>query len=465
MEMDSPENQPEMPKKSGARKKELGPSEADLVIGYASANLVGSQGSLNILRHLGEVFSRDDKARREGTSKGSSSLEAYPLTEIEQFVRTDHASHLLKIAELEEYIKTSQQTTQIIDETDISGATLWDFIPDETKDEILNQLAGLRAIPNVKEALQTEMKGICSDTWDAHKNAKEGTEDIRFERLEGLIIGANPAAREKKDLCSLKSEILEAEEIHEMIALEKTRLTMTALLAPADKKSQREKEATSVMGEEFELIKAQVSWLEEALRKDTANAKAAGEAIGASGFISEPLQGVALFCPELQNRMENGPSEEQIEAMNKCYAEMAEKRDMEPSDRDKTAEKTAFCIGAMECVEMGKKARFINVLHQIGEVEKEKAKLQGKNPPPLPVAGGVPPPLPPMNAGDKKDKESLIQRGAGRILKQYPQMLAFGLLGGMKHRVMDDIKSHYGSMKDHVDLMDQHGIREMTDAM
>jgi hypothetical protein len=426
--MEMPDNEIKRTKKS--EKRDIRPDEASLMIGEAAAGIVGAQGALNILKHVQKMFLEGDEIRRP--SDGAPNPDA-ELTEIERFIKADHPSHLLKVAELERFIEIAKQSTKIIDETDTSGSALWDYISEDDREEITRQLEGLKSTAALKDALETEMSSLCADTWSAHKSAKAGSEKERFERLENLLLGPEASLKEKAEMKGHKNTILKAEELYEMLGMEKIRLVMSATTASKEEKLQKEKEGYEVMGDDFYLIKNQMNHLEKCLEMDWL------KCIPEEG-IRTPLSGKDLISPEILSRMNGEPSEDQIKAIEDAYQWMAFKRNPDMTSRDKVAEQTAFCLAAMQVLELGKKSKYINVFREIQSVSKEKsqeAKLLGRNEP-------VPPPLPDEYKDGKENmKGGGAWAGGGilRVLKQYPAVLATQLWVMAKGKAS---KEHFG---------------------
>lgn len=427
--MEIPDDGLKRTKKS--EKRDMRPDEASLLIGEAAAGIVGSQGGLNILKHVQKMLLESDEIRRPSHGAPNPNAE---LTEIERFIKADHPSHLLKVADLERFIEIAKQSTKIIDETDTSGSALWDFISEDDREEITRQLEGLKSTAALKDALETEMSSLCSETWSAHKEAKAGSEKERFERLETLLLGPDASMKEKAEMKGHKNTLLKAEELYEMLGMEKIRLVMTAETAPKEEALQKSKEAYEVMGEDFYLVKNQMAHLEKCLEMDWL------KCIPEEG-IREPLSGKALVSPEILTRMKGEPSDEQIKALEDAYEWMAFRRSTEATSRDKNAEKTAFCCASMQILELAKKSKYINIFRDIQGVTKEKsaeAKLLGRN------KEAVPPPLPDeYKSGKDNMKEAGGRAGGGilRVLKQYPAVLATQLWVLTKTKAS---KEHFG---------------------
>lgn len=431
---------PEIKKGKGGSKRDIQPDEASLIIGETLSGLVGTQGTLNILRHVQKTFLENDGKRRP---KGISNEDA-PITEIEKFVKTDHPSHLLKVAELEKFIEIAKQSTKIIDETDISGATIWDYISEDDKEEISRQLEGLKSTAALKDSLEAEMSSICYETWESHKDAKSGSEKERYERLENLLLGPEPSTKEQAELRVVKSDILKTEELYEMLGMEKIRLVMSAATAKDADKLEKEKQAYEVMGDEYYLIRNQMEHMEKCLTMDWL------KCIPDEG-IRTPMNGKALLSPELSTRMDGEASEEQISALEENYEWMAYNRKENVSSRDILAEKTAFCLAAMQVVEMGKKAKYMEVSKQINKTAKEKSQEARFS-----SDESVPPPIPDEYLKPKENMKDGAQRtgaGVGRMLKQWPQMLAMHIWAASKAKAKTEQTGQFSSMEEHLNVM------------
>lgn len=444
----------EKPKKGSTR--DLRPDQASIVVAQTAGQLIGAQGSLNILNHLKQVFIEEDNNRRSNLPQVHPPLDT-PESELEKFVKADYPSHLLKVAELENYIKLSKQSTKIIDETDITGAALWDFIDPEVQEEVQSQLEGLKSTAALKESLSTELQGLMSNTWQTHRETKPGTESERFQQYEAMFLGKEPRIKEKRDLGTLKDEILSVEEIHEMLTLEKLRLIMSSLTCKPEEKTNKEKEGFEVMGEEFSLVRSQIDHLEKMLEVDWL------KSVPEEG-ISDPTKGESLICPELLARMKGKPSKEQMDSLNQAYSLMADKRFEGTNSRDKLAEKTAFCIASMEFLEIGKKAKFMNSMMQIRAVSEEKIedKLNGV---------GAPKEVESTPDELEKQKEMASEgikkagKGVAKMIKACPAILAAQLWVMTKNKSANEYSGHYGSMADSAQFAQQLGLSRLDEPM
>jgi hypothetical protein len=448
-----------LPKSGG--KREIQPDEASIIVTQAAGGLIGAQGSLNVLSHIQKVVMNDDNKRRNKTPGVDSSME-FAETEIEKFIKSDYPSHLLKIAELENFINISKQSTKIIDEADVSGSSLWDYIEPEMQDEIRSQLEGLKSVSAIKESLQTELKSLASDTWESHKDTKPGTESERYQHYESMLLGKDPKIKDQRDLKSVKDDILNAEEVYEMLAFEKMRMIMATSTCPPEEKPNHEKDAFEVMGEEYSLAKSQMDHLEKMLEIEWL------KSVPNEG-IQNPAKGESLICPEMLARMDGEPSEEQIKVLEDTYGHMAKKRTEEDTQRDKMTEKTAFCLASMQFLEMGKKAKYMNAFKEIRNASKEKIEnMAGKN--------GVDNlkeseesleiPEPDENAPQKNLARRGLEatkRGVGKMIKSCPAILAAQIWVMTKNKSQQEFSGHYGSMEDHVRFMKEIGLARIDD--
>jgi hypothetical protein len=445
---------PEIKVQKGGAKRDIRPDEASIIVAETAGGLIGAQGSLNVLNHIKEIFLNEDNNRRSNLPNIYPPLDT-PESELEKFIKADYPSHLLKVAELESFINMSKQGTKIIDETDVSGASLWDYIEPEVQDEILSQLEGLKSTAALKDSLKTELESLVSGTWESHKETKSGTENQRFEHYEAMLLGKDPKIKDKRDLRSIKDDILKAEEVHEMLTFEKMRMVMATTTCPLEEKPLKESEAFDVMGEEFALIKSQMEHLEKMMETDWA------KCIPEDGII-DPAKGESLICPEMATRLEGNASQEQIKALEEAYVTMAGKRFPGTNGRDKLAEKTAFCLASMQFLELGKKAKFMNAMKDIRSVTKEKIEDLEKN------EGPTPPPLPDELDPKKEMADKGAERaskGIGRMIKACPAVLAAQIWVMTKDKSKTEYSGHYGSMADAVQFAQQVGMSRIDEPM
>jgi hypothetical protein len=449
--MDIPSNELKLPK-TGA-KRDIRPDEASIIVTQAAGGLIGAQGSLNVLNHIQKTILGEDSIRRSTLTSLEPPLDT-PETEIEKFIKADYPSHLLKIAELENFIQISKQSTKIIDEADVSGSTLWDYIEPEVQDEIRSQLEGLKSTSAIKESLQTELKSLASKTWESHKETKPGTENERYKHYEAMILGKDPSIKDQKDLRSVKEDILNAEEVYEMLTFEKMRMIMGATTANVEEKPKREMEAFEVMGEEFSLVKSQMEHLEKMLEIDWL------KSVPDEG-IQDPAKGKVLICPEIATRMQGEPSDEQIKMLEEVYSHMANRRGEATSERDKLTEKTAFCLASMQLVEMGKKSKYMNLFKDIRLATKEKIdgiKENSVEESQQPEPDEVDPKMSLFKRGLEATK-----RGTGKAIKSCPAILATQIWLLTKNKANTEVAGHYGSMEDHIRFMKEIGLARIDE--
>jgi hypothetical protein len=380
-----------------------------------------------------------------------------PETELEKFIKADYPSHLLKIAELENFINISKQSTKIIDETDISGAALWDYIEPEVQDEIKAQLEGLKSVSAVKDSLRTELKSLASHTWESHKETLSGTEHERYKHYETMMLGSEPKIRDQKDLLSVKSDILDAEEVYEMLALEKMRMTMAAAICSPEEKPLKEAEAFEIMGEEYSLIKSQMEHLEKTLETDWL------KSVPGEGIMN-PAVGKTLICPEIAARMKTEPSEEQLKALEDTYKHMADRRGEEHSLRDKNTEKTGFCVASMQFLEMGKKAKFMNAFKSIRDTSKEKIEEIKENAQETPDEIETPDEVSTEASMLKRGLDS-IKSGVGKAIKGSPGILAAQIWIMTKNKANKEYSGHYGRQDDLVSFTKELGLARIDDPL
>lgn len=451
--------EPKLEKQKSGSKRVIVPDEASIIVAQAAGELIGAQGSINVLNHIKNVVLGDDNQRRSNIPGFEPPINT-PETEMEKFIKADYPSHLLKIAELENFIKISKQSTKIIDEADVSGASLWDFIEPEVQDEIKSQLEGLKSTASIKDSLKTELKSLASHTWESHKETKPGTESDRYKHYETMILGKDPKIKDQIDLQSVKADILDAEEVYEMLTFEKMRMVMSSYTSKPEEAPMKEKEGFEVMGEEFSLIKSQMDHMEKLLEIDWL------KSVPDEG-IQEAAKGQILICPEMAARMDGEPSDEQIKVLEEVYSHMANKRTEGGTNRDKLTEKTGFCLASMQLLEMGKKAKYMNVFQEIRKASKEKIEDI------LKTADKSTPGLEPDEAREaiesKADKEggvrgmlksgmSKVKGGVGKMIKGCPAVLAAQLWVMTKDKSSKEFSGHYGSLDDHHHFMKELGL-------
>jgi hypothetical protein len=437
------------PKKNPAPSRELSDA-AELIILSSAGEIVNSVSSTNVLTHLEKVFLESEGKRRP---LDGNKIVDYPNTDIENFMKSDHSSHLIKISDFQEAIEKSKSTIKSLDETDFSGKSLWDFIPEEEKQEIENQLFRLQSPENIRESLEEDISSICGKTWLDYKVVRDGTREENFNHLEKLILGEE---REKENIDSVRPNIESAADIAEMVAMEKARLVILATTCKDGTKAEKEKDAISLLGNDFSLIRSQIEHMKGCLDKDWAKSD---PHIGA---IIEPTSGKSLICPAILARMEDGePSPEQIKTLESVYNSMASRRNDDMDQRDRTNETIGFALASMNILEQGKTARFANILSDIRKVSKEDPTMKNMDPEKKEKLSERLKKLGERiqkSLGWAKTPLSWTGKGIAKTVKQWPQMLGVVFLGQAKMGLKQEMSSPYGARHEHLKHIQEHGL-------
>lgn len=458
--MDIPHDSPE--KERGTRdKKKGGPAleieTGDLVIASLAGDVVSSQGNIAVLDYMKQLHLESES--RRSPMDGPETTDS-PISGIEAFFLSDHTSHLSKIASLEDQLEKSQRAVQILDETDFSGKTLYDFVPTEMKDELENQLNSLKERANIRESVESEVGAFCGEIWDDYKRTKSKTEPDRKILRETLLLGPDAPKKEKKDLDAASKTFDEIETLGELIGLEKARLVMRALNANTKEFPEKAADAEKILGSDFGLICAQVAHMEDTLQKDW-------EDPTARDGIIDPTQGKSLLCTEILNRMEplkdkdgkptaeKNASDEQIKSLEDAYMDAASRKTNSELPRDRTNRKIAFVLAAMQVMELGKRARVGNLLKTVRELDTPEINLDmdseeaKENPGKNRLSRWI------KEKGLAAGKKilSLPKQGVGAVAKQWPQALFLGAIGHMWKQNMDVDGKHYGGQEQHVAFM------------
>lgn len=323
--------------------------------------VISSQGNLSLLRTLQEIH----KSNLE-TPEGLTDLEP---PELKRFLLGDHDSHFLKLEGLKQYINDAQQSVALLDETDRSGATLYDFIPEEAREEIEAQLQRLSKPENIKKTLQTDINSLAPSLWEEHKKTKKDLAKEQCQESEALLLGKNTSDKNKERLKDLLADekSQEIQEICELVCLEKCRVALAALTAPTKSLQKKTQEAQTFLGSDFALLSAQTKHMEALLQKDweTALKEGLGEGVPP---IMNPTQGKDLICPEMLSRMDS-PSENQIKMLEDMYSSMAyslpsRKDKMSPREQEED-NKISFLLASMSLLEEGRKARSLQKIETL----------------------------------------------------------------------------------------------------
>lgn len=321
---------------------------------------LNSQGNISLLKTLQKIHEGD--VEKTSPMDGNPTPNSLP-PELNRFLFSDHASHLLKLEELEQYIAFSKQNITMIDATDTSGKTLYDFIPKESQKEIEDQLIRLSSTTNIKKALRADINSLAPLLWEDHKKIKAQLIPTLNLETKELFLGANASKKTTQDFENFLQEpdSLNIQEVSELVCLEKCRVAMAALTSSPKNKKEKEAEAKMLLGEDYPLLEAQMNHLQDVLQKDWNLANQTH----ADGQLTQPIipsSGVELFCPKILSRMKNGPSADQIKTMDECFASVAYRKTDTDSPEFTNNSKVAFLLSSMNVLEQGTRGRSLNRL-------------------------------------------------------------------------------------------------------
>ena len=385
-------------------------SPQELEVASHGWQVISSQGNLSLLRTLQEIHKSnlEQKQPMDGISPEPSEP-----SELKRFLLSDHDSHFLKLEELKQYIEDAQRSVSLLDETDHTGARLYDFIPEDAREEIEAQLQRLSNPENIKKSLQTDINSLAPDLWEDHQNIKKALETESARESSALLLGNNPSEKNKERLQALLAEETsqEIQEVSELVCLEKCRVALAALNASPRSLQKKTQEAQMFLGNDFSLLSAQTKHMEALLQKDWETALNGDWAEGVQPIIN-PTQGKALICPEILAKMES-PSEYQIKILEDMYSNMAYRKDKTSSPEKDEDTKIAFLLASMGLLEEGKKARS---LQKMEVIEKNLAIETPDNPEEETLD-----PLDPLDDLHKlrrvKSREEELKRGLIKTLK------------------------------------------------
>jgi hypothetical protein len=328
--------------------------------------VVSSQGNLSLLRTLQEVHKTN---LEKNHPMGGDSPEPPEPPELKRFLLSDHDSHFLKLEELKQYIADAQRSVTLLDETDHSGAKLYDFIPEEAREEIEAQLQRLSSPENIKKSLQTDINSLAPELWEDHKKIKKALTKEHCQESEALLLGKTTSEKNRERLQALLTDekSQEIQEVCELVCLEKCRVALAALTASPKSLQKKTQEAQTFLGNDFALLSAQTKHMEALLQKDWQTALEGDWGEGVPPIIN-PTQGKSLICSEILSKMES-PSEFQIKILEDMYSTMAYSL---PSRQDKAYpkeqeedNKIAFLLASMSLLEEGKKARSLQKMETL----------------------------------------------------------------------------------------------------
>ena len=457
--MDIPEDSPRRAQKKGTR---LPIAEGDIIVSSMAGELLTSQGSVSALAFMRERHLESEGKRVPGSETGPDGTKIMRgrnetgQSGIEAFLSSDHKSHLSRVVELEEQIAKTQRAVEIIDETDFSGRTLYDFIPDEVKADLNNQLVSLKDRASIKTSVEGEISSICGDLWEDYRTGKDKSKKENQKLTETLLLGPNPSPEERKDLKSCSKEVEEVEQLGELIGLEKVRLMVRALTATTKDYNTKAAEAEKILGPEFQLIKEQVTHMEQSLEMDWARAEETGKA------IINQTEGQDLVADSIKARMEpvldkNGNptnerkfSKEQLAVLDSAYENATARKTDSESPRDRLNRKITFVLAAAEMVELGKRAKMANLLKTVRELDNPEIKIGEETTPERQRLSGW---LREKGVAALKGLVRLPKKGVAAAMKAAPQAIVVGVAAKMWQHSKVMHERHYGKQEEFVAFM------------
>jgi hypothetical protein len=457
--MDIPDD---APKRGKTKAQKLPVTDGDVIIASLAGEAVAAQGSVSVLSFMRARHEESERVRNPG--RGEPSEEA-ALSGIEEFLTNDHKSHLSRIVELEQQIEKSRRAVEIIDETDFSGRTLYDFIPDEVKAELDNRLVSLKDRASIRTSVEGELSSLCGDLWHDYRSGREKTAPENEKLRETLLLGPTPTAEEQKDLKGSTKILDEVETMAELIGLEKVRLVVRALTAGTKDYDTKAADAEKILGPEFGLIKEQVAHMEASLEMDYSKGfKGEGETV-----IPNPTQGNDLFCKGILDRMEptldkDGKptrerkiSPEQLDVLDSAYLDaIARKKDGE-TPRDRVNRKIGFILAATEMLEIGKRARAANLLKTVRELENPEISLGEET---TPERRRLSQWIREKGVGLLRNMVRLPKKGVGAALKAAPQALVIAVAAKSWKHSQTLHEKHYGANEEFLQFMKTEALGE-----
>lgn len=444
--MDIPDESPRVDKPKTGK---LPITEGDIIIASLAGELVASQGQISALsymraRHLESEERRSPMSGPKKSEKSTATPEG-----IEAFLISDHASHLSRIVGLEDQLAKSRRSVEIIDETDFSGRSLYDFIPEDVKTDLHNQLTSLKTRASIQTSVEGELGAFCGEIWDDYRSGKEKTTKERKKLTEVLLLGPDASPKDRKDLQHCSKELGEVETMGELVGLEKVRLVVRALTAGPKDYDEKAADAERILGPEFSLIKAQVAHMEATLEMDWSKA-ADGE------VILNPTGGKDLVCDAVKSKMERIPDkdgnptedrkigDDQVKTLESAYIDAAARKEDSEGPRDRSNRKISFILAATEMLEIGKKARMANILKTVRELDNPEFEIGDESSPERKKLSQW---LREKGSMGLKTLVRLPKKGVVAAIKAAPQAIVLGIASKMWQQNLDLDGKHFGSQE------------------
>jgi hypothetical protein len=349
--------------KGAAKTAELTPQQIEHIA--QGWQVLSNQGNLSLLRTLQEMHK---EFLEKKTPMDSVEQEPLENSELKNFLFSDIDSPFLKREDLKKYIEDAQQSVSIIDQTDTSGAKLYDYIPEEQQQEIEAQFERLSDTTNIKEALEKNINSLAPNVWEEHKKMKEELFGANVKESEALLLGPNTSEATREQLKDLLADQASQNihEISELTCLEKCRVAMAAITANPKNKLKKEQEAEMFLGKDYTLLAAQVKHMENMLEKDWQAAVQGNLAEGKEPVIN-PTGGKDLICPEILSKMKS-PSKNQIKILEDMYTNMAFRKKGVYDPENERDTKVSFLLGSMSLLEEGRRS---NALEKMESLKQE----------------------------------------------------------------------------------------------
>jgi hypothetical protein len=222
--------------------------------------LVSAQSHIDLINHLQSEHLKQQEITRSLSQNPNQSA---PLSEIESFLDSSHLSPLVNLSTYQKVLEITKIPIQLLDPSDTSDETLWNYVPTNLQEELLSHLHTAKTQESILQSLQSQVERHAPKLWEEYLLKEQATQTETLTQLRQLIFGINDPEQDQ----SFLTEIPQIKHNEALLCLEKTRVLVAALTAEGDQ-NRKETEATAIQilgPEAFALYKDQTSHLQKLL--------------------------------------------------------------------------------------------------------------------------------------------------------------------------------------------------------
>lgn len=309
--------------------------------------LVSTQAQIDLLNHLQAEHLKQQELTRSLSRNPNQSA---PLSQLEAFLDSSHISPLVNLSTYEKVLKITKIPIELLDPSDTSGQTLWDYVPKNLQEELKAHLETAKTQEAIQQSLKSQVERYSPKLWDDYLQKEAATQHETLTLLRQQLLGINDPEADQEFL----PELPRTKHTEALLCLEKTRILVGALTADSEQtRKEAEAVALQVLGpDDFSLYKDQVTHLQNLLDSRRTHPNA-------------PLEDPAdqLLSNSFKTIFPNGLSKGQISTLQTTFQQLSQNP---PQDIDDVKNQTISCIIATLSVhQQGLKASICNDFQSI----------------------------------------------------------------------------------------------------